>query len=361
MTRYVIIGAGAVGVTLAAELQQAGREVVLVGRGAQLELLRAGQARYVTPDGEQTVEVPAAAGPHEVKLDRGDILVLATKTQQADETLAEWARQPVGDGQRLAGEVLPVFTLQNGLQAERSALRRFAHVIGSVVWVPANYVADGEVLLPAGPARGVFWVGEYPDGPASAAAQLIAADLAQANFEAQVVNDLSRWKAAKLLASATFALEALYPSGPARERAARLVAAEARAVLVSTGHPPADSQAEATVALERFKVAPIPGRPTPHTSTWQSLTRGRTPETDFLNGEIVLLARRHGRRAPISAALLARVHRAVQDGTAPGSLPEADLAQLLAQATVLVDAETLKGELSACAAAGRAGRALGPG
>jgi thiosulfate/3-mercaptopyruvate sulfurtransferase len=32
-TRYIIIGAGAVGVTLAAELQRAGREVLLIARG----------------------------------------------------------------------------------------------------------------------------------------------------------------------------------------------------------------------------------------------------------------------------------------------------------------------------------------
>ena len=33
MTRYIVIGAGAVGVTLAAELQQAGQEVLIVARG----------------------------------------------------------------------------------------------------------------------------------------------------------------------------------------------------------------------------------------------------------------------------------------------------------------------------------------
>jgi ketopantoate reductase len=34
VSRYVIIGAGGIGVTLAAQLQGAGREVVLVARGA---------------------------------------------------------------------------------------------------------------------------------------------------------------------------------------------------------------------------------------------------------------------------------------------------------------------------------------
>src|SRR5262245_41352717 len=145
MPRYVIVGAGAVGVTLAAELRRAGREVVLVGRGRQLDLLRSGQARYYTPDGVLTLDTPAVGGPDEVGLALGDVLVLTTKTQQADEALALWARQPVAGGRWRAGEVLPVLTVQNGLEAERAALRRFATVIGSVVWVPSTYVTDGEV------------------------------------------------------------------------------------------------------------------------------------------------------------------------------------------------------------------------
>src|SRR5579871_5037304 len=91
--RYVIIGAGAVGITLAAELQAAGRDVVVVGRGRQLELLRAGALRYLTPDGTRTLSVPAASGPDEVRLEPRDVLVLATKTQDAHAVLAQWARQ----------------------------------------------------------------------------------------------------------------------------------------------------------------------------------------------------------------------------------------------------------------------------
>ena len=341
MTRYVIIGAGAVGVTLAVELSTVGREVVLVGRGHQLELLRAGQVRYTTPNGTTPVAVPTAAGPDEITLSRNDILVLTTKTQDADEVLARWAREPVGT--RRAGEVLPVFTLQNGLDAERSALRRFATVVGSVLAVPSTYVTDGEI---AAPAPGLFWLGSYPGGPPSAAVRTIAADLVQAGFEAQIVEDLSRWKAWKLLGSTAFVLDALYPAGPERDRAARLLRAETSDILAAAGLHPADPAAESTLRLDRLTGAPIDPALRPGSSTWQSLARGRDVETDYLNGEIALLARQLGRTAPINSALLARVQRAVQEGTAPGSLPLADLAQVLATATVLIDAETLRAELA---------------
>ena len=131
MTRYVIIGAGAVGVTLAAELQASGRDVVVVGRGRQLDLLRAGAVRYLTPDGSRLLSVAAAGHPGDVRLDPRDILVLATKTQDAHGVLAQWSRQPAGTGGQRAGELLPVFTLQNGLDAERAALRLFGTVVGS--------------------------------------------------------------------------------------------------------------------------------------------------------------------------------------------------------------------------------------
>ncbi len=344
MTRYVILGAGAVGVTLAAELRRSGRDVVLVGRGRQLDLLQGGQLRYRRPGSAWTVDVPAVGGPDEIRLSRKDVLVLATKTQDADDLLARWAREPVDGGRWRAGEVLPVFTLQNGLDAERSALRRFATVVGSVLWVPSTYVTDGEVLSPGAPAVGVFWLGNYPNAAPSTAAQRIADHLGQAGFEVQVVTDLTRWKAGKLLASVTFAVDALYAPGPERDRAARLVQAEAGEVLAAAGIDAADFRAESTVHLDRFAAEPIDGQPRPGSSTWQSLARGRDAESDFLNGEIVLVARQLGRRAPINAAILARVHRAVQQNTAPGSLPAEDLVQVLAAATVLVDARALQVE-----------------
>jgi ketopantoate reductase len=155
VTRYIIIGAGAVGVTLAAELRRAGRDVLLVARGGQLAALRSGTLRYARPDATRTLGLPVAAGPDEVALAEGDVLILTTKTQDADAVLADWAWRPArsGDGsERAAAAVIPVITVQNGLDAERAALRRFATVLGGVLWVAAGYVADGEVAATGWPA-----------------------------------------------------------------------------------------------------------------------------------------------------------------------------------------------------------------
>jgi thiosulfate/3-mercaptopyruvate sulfurtransferase len=333
MSRYIVVGAGGVGVTIAAELQRAGRDVVLVARGAQLDFLRAGKLRYTRPDGARLLDLPVAGDPGEVELTPDDVLVLATKTQDAAEAIADWAGQPVRypDGlRRQAGTSIPLLTTQNGLETERIALRRFETVLASVLWVPATYVQAGQVISAGAPAAGVIWLGAYPDGPHPRATP-VAGDLRAAGFETQVVDDVTRWKAAKLLTSVTFVLSALYPAGELRDRAAHLLREEAREILTAAGYGIADIAAESTVALDRFAIQPVAGREPGGNSTWQSLARSSPLETDFLNGEIVLAARLLGESAPANEAMLRCAHQAWREGTAAGSLSPDDLLAVLPQ------------------------------
>ncbi|MEV1292511.1 2-dehydropantoate 2-reductase N-terminal domain-containing protein [Pseudonocardia sp. NPDC049635] len=345
MTRYVVIGAGAIGATVAAELHRAGREVVLVARGAQLAAL-AGGLRYLRPEAEHRIALPVAAAS-EVSLRTDDILVLATKTQDADAALADWATRPVPDPEgRTAAEVLPVVTLQNGLDTERAALRRFTTVYGAVIASPAGYLTPGEVESPGAPSAGLVWIGRHPGGVADARLTEIAADLTAARHPTQVVDDVARWKAGKLLMIIGNALDALYPPGRARDRAAAALRAEAVAVYRTAGVDAADLAAESTLDRSSLVTRPLPGRPPSRRSTWQSLRRGVPPETDFLNGEIVLLAALHGTTAPRNAAIRDRVRRAVAAGVPAGGLDEADLTATLPDTGVLVDPAALAAELA---------------
>jgi thiosulfate/3-mercaptopyruvate sulfurtransferase len=331
VNRYIVIGAGAIGVTLAAELRRAGRDVLVVARGSQLDALRAGTLRYARPDGTRVLDLPAAAGPDEVTLAGGDVLIVATKTQDADAVLADWAWRPVASaGGRPAAVVIPVVTVQNGLDAERSALRRFETVLGAVLWVAAGYVASGEVAAAGWPAAGIIWLGAYPRGEHPLLAP-VAADLSAAGFLTHVVPEIQRWKAAKLTRSVTFAIHALYQPGPLRERAERLLHDEAREILTASGLDIADPAAGPAGERDRVTLRPTQGPQYTGNSTAQSLTRASGVETDFLNGEIVLAARLAGRSAPANAAIAERVHRARRDGTVAGSLDDADLIATLPQ------------------------------
>jgi thiosulfate/3-mercaptopyruvate sulfurtransferase len=318
MSRYIIIGAGAVGATVGAELHRAGVDVVLVARGAHLEALRERGLRYLRPDGEHVLPVPVASGPADLTLTEDDVLVLATKSQDTAAALETWA----GAAHR------PLLTLQNGLENERLALRLFPTVIGGVIWTPASYLTAGEVVSPAAPTPAVVWLGRYPEG-AGEPAENIAGDLRRAGLVAEVVPDIQRWKAGKLLGNLVNGLDALYPAGELRDAALAALREEGRAVLAAAGIEPADLKTGTSADLSGFVPREVPGHPRQGHSTWQSLARGTTTETDYLNGEIVLLGRLHGVPAPLNQAVQERVRRAVAEGTAPGSLDEADLAALL--------------------------------
>jgi 2-dehydropantoate 2-reductase len=332
MTRYVVVGAGAVGVTLAAELHESGSEVLLVARGAQLAALREKRLRFARPSGVITLDLPFAAGPDEVALAEGDVLVLAVKAQDTEQTVADWAWRPVAlpdGGQDLAARALPVVVLQNGLDSERTALRRFEVVLGTSIWIPSVYVEEGVVVNPAAPTPAVLWIGRYPHGDDHPALNRLAVDLRAAAIQVQLVPEIIGWKTVKLVANTENALDALYRDSPLRAQAIRLLADEARAVFTRAGLPIVDRGRLSTVDLSGFHSQQIPGHPRGGSSTWQSLARSGSLEVDFLNGEVLLQARLAGVEAPANAAVLERIRRAVLEGTPVGSLDDADLAATL--------------------------------
>jgi thiosulfate/3-mercaptopyruvate sulfurtransferase len=362
LPRYVVIGAGAIGVTFAAELKRAGNGVVLVARGAQLAAARGDGITYARPDGARKLDVPVYGGPGEFELRPDDVLILATKTQDAAQPLALWAGQPVtlADGTAsTAGASLTLVTTQNGLETERLALRYFASVIGGVLGMPAHFVEPGVIVAAGTPAVGVAWLGVYPDGDAESVEEL-ARTLRRANFDASAVGDISAWKRGKLLASCTFVLDALYPPSELRDAAAGLLREEARSVLSAVGEVADLSSAQGPKGgLRVAQVAEVPGYAYGGTSTWQSLARSGSLETDYINGEVVLQARLQGREAPANEAVTARIRAAAEQGLEPRSLDERDLlatfpqlagaGETASRAQVLVEAGALAAEL------GRAG------
>ena len=337
--RFVVIGAGAVGASIAAELHRAGVDTFLVARGAQLAALREDGLSYVRPDGTHRLRIPVGT---ETDLTDRDILVLATKTQDTEAAVREWAWRPVKRSDGTTGTAaadLPIVTLQNGLDNERTALRSFANVIGGVVWIPATYVVPGEVVNHADPVPAVLWLGRYPSG-AGAGADRIAAGLRRGGFTVNEVGDIAGHKAAKLLGNLVNGLDALYRPSALRDAALERLRAEGRAVYAAVGITPVDRPPSGFGAVE------IPGYARAGNSTRQSLARGASTEIDFLSGEIVLLGRLYGVPAPANAAVQARLHRAVAEETAPGSLDDADLAAILPAASarppVLISAAELR-------------------
>jgi 2-dehydropantoate 2-reductase len=319
--RYIVIGAGAIGGTIGGKLAASGHEVVLVARGAHLDALRAKGLTLATPDGTSTLDIPAVAGPGELGLREDDVLLLATKTQDAEPLLTEWAWRPVCNITGSAADALPVVCAQNGVASERIALRRFRHVYGMCVWMPATHLEPGAVEANGAPKTGLLHVGRYPSGT-DATADQIGADLAGSGFLAPVVADVMRWKYGKLLANLSNAIEAVcgrdawLHATDLRHR----VTAEGRAVLDAAGIPYTSNKESAELRADRVQILPVNGAERSGGSSWQSLTRGTgSIEADFLNGEIVLMARERGIPVPVNEVLQRLANQAARDRRAPGS------------------------------------------
>jgi len=101
-----------------------------------------------------------------------------------------------------------------------------------------------------------------------------------------------------------------------------VVLAEGEAVLTAAGI----AHAPAAELSGGFDVRPVGGETREGGSTWQSLARGTgSIETDFLNGEIVLLGREHGIATPVNEALQVLARQFAVEHREAGSLPALDL------------------------------------
>ena len=348
MTRYVVVGAGAIGGAIGGQLTLAGREAVLVARGDHLAALRADGLRLRTPDHDRTVPVTAVGGPDDLTLTPDDVLVLTVKTHQVSDLLPAWADAPVVRNGRPVGTVgglLPVLVAMNGVTAERMAMRYVARVFGVCVWMPAVHLAPGEVIVRATPKPGMFHIGRLPALRPDGAARVIdgtrrsddellrtiSTDWEAADFAVRLPDDVMPWKYRKLLSNLGNAVQALVGRNGDLRPIADALAAEGRAVLESVGVAYIGDDEENAARAETSPVRPVPGAPSDlGGSTWQSLTRGAVRlESDYLNGEIVLLARQHGLEAPLNARVASAARTAAQQGARPGAVSATDLARML--------------------------------
>lgn len=299
MTRHVIVGAGAVGASLAAQFEEAGVDYALVGRGAQIAHIRAQGLEYRRPSGTKRLRLKAFDAEDPPELGPQDALLLTVKAQDVEAATSFWARRPVSGG-GTAGGRLPVVTFQNGLAAEPIALRRFARVYGASLLTPAVYVRVGAVACFGVPQAGAVALGRYPGG-LDAFAEDLAETLTRAGYLAEARAEIGRWKAGKLLHNVKNVLE-LFDAPP--ESAAAFGAAlseEAARALKAAGYDLPEAS-ERRVSLAGWSRAPAEPGEASGQSTWQSVARGAPHEVDYLNGEIVLLGRAHGVETPYNAA-----------------------------------------------------------
>jgi 2-dehydropantoate 2-reductase len=320
--RFVVYGAGAVGGVVGGRLAQAGHEVVLIARGDHHDAIRDDGLRLVAPDAEPvTLSIPVASHPAGVDFRDDDVVLMAMKSQHTGKALSALnATAPAS---------VSVVCVQNGVANEPAALRLFADVYGVCVVLPALHLDPGVVEASAAPVTGILDLGAFPHG-VGARAEEIAAAFGSATFESVPRDDIMRWKYGKLLNNLGNAVDALCGPDPDGRKVQALAWTEGAAVLAAAGIPYVGPEEDAARRGEGFQWNDAAARSRPGASSWQSLARGTgSIEADYLNGEVVLLGRLHGVPTPVNLVLQRVAAEAAREGRRPGSLPVAELIQML--------------------------------
>ena len=297
--RVIIYGAGAVGSVLGGRLAESGADVVLVARPAHVAAIAAGGLRLRTAHGVDVVSVLAVTSLDLLTPGPDDVVLITAKTQDTPiihDALLAW------------NPSVRVVCGTNGVEHERMALRRFRHVYGMVIQLPAQFEKPGEVTALFGPTNALVDVGCYPSGADSTVTSLVALLAAAPGIECEADPAVMVKKHAKLLMNLTNVADGACGLGGRRARVAAAAMAEGRVVYEAAGivhEHPADLAAHYAERLATMKFQVPEGDTFLGGSTWQSLAKGATSlETDYFNGEIVLLARLHGLATPANDFLL---------------------------------------------------------
>jgi 2-dehydropantoate 2-reductase len=293
--RFIIYGAGGVGGVIGTQLLKTGADVLLIARGAHLDALRDQGLRYETPHEAASIPVTAVGHPGEIGFCDGDVVFLAMKSQHTLGALE--------DLRAAAGEQVPVICCQNGVANERSALRRFRNVYAMWVYVPAQFIEPGRIQCHARIKSGLLDLGCYPHGSDALAAE-ISRQLEQADISSRADPRVMRMKYAKLLMNLGNGLEAVLPEGETAHDILAALKEEGRSCFRAAGIDWA-SEEEVNRRLDGvFAFGEIPGAGRIGGSSRQSLARGTGDiETDYLNGEVVLLGRLCGIPTPANAVI----------------------------------------------------------
>ena len=319
--RFVIYGAGAIGGVIGARLFQAGHEVILIARGAHYEAIFTGGLTIESADARVTLHIPVVRQPRAIAFSSEDVVLLAVKSQDTLDALA--------DLREATSVETPIVCVQNGVANERFALRRFAEVQGTCVMCPAGHLEPGVVQAHSSPVTGILDTGRYPNGVDQVTEDVVAA-FQKAGFAAEARADIMRWKYSKLVMNLANAVDALCGRTTGADELGQRARREGVACLRAAGTDFVSAEEDRARRGSLLDIRPIGGASRGGGSTWQSLHRGTgSIESDYLNGEIVLIAREHGVTAPVNELLQRLAHDAAAAGRRPGSMRAADILALL--------------------------------
>lgn len=295
--RIAIVGAGAVGGYYGARLAQAGHEVTLIARGANLEAIRESGIRVRSASGEFAVRVraesdPALAGP-------ADLVIFAVKTYSNPQALL--LVPP------LVGPSTLVLPLQNGVDTadQLAAVVAPARVLAGTTYIGATLVEPGVVDY-IGTVRKIVFGEAFGDRVVTDRVSRLSETLAAADIQAEAAADsrVAIWEKFIFLAPiAALTAAARLPIGPAWAQPAFREAFDAAMAEIEAlaRHAAVPVAADIRAQKLRYLDTSPPGM---RSSMMVDITSGRPLELEALVGEVV----RRGRAARIPTPVMAALY-----------------------------------------------------
>ncbi|MEW6210100.1 MAG: 2-dehydropantoate 2-reductase [Acidobacteriota bacterium] len=332
--RYVIFGAGAIGIAVGGMLMKSGARVLFVARPAFAEALSRG-VTLRPEDGEDIlVRGDAVTKAREITPASEDIIIITVKSQATDEVIRDLSE--------VYDRSATVVCLQNGIRNEAIAALRFDRVYAALVFLSAVQLRAELVTMPKGR---VVAIGNYPEG-VDDTSRRICEDLARAGLEAIASTHTMAMKWGKLIANLNNATHTIVDywleRGMAeaemrdlmrevREEGLRVLDAAGIAAEPPAGEPSPIPIRKSTEALRRppkavSEAMEMAEEKRTITSMLQDIYMGRrSHEADFLNGEIVELGRKLGIPTPYNSTLLEIINRMFEEGLRPPLYTPAEL------------------------------------
>ncbi len=322
--RIAIVGTGANGASIGADLTLAGEDVVFVEQWpAHVEAMRAGGVTVNMPERSITAPVRAIHLCEVATLrERFDVVLVLVKAYDT-----RWAAQLIAPYLAEDGLMAGVQNgMTTGVVAEVVGPER---TIGAVIEITSELATPGVVERHSGHERSWFAVGSV-DAATRGREEEVAA-LLRHSGTVEVVEEIEAAKWMKLVSNATTLAttailglsmvdaaaipelrELMLASG---QEALDATVGLGNAILPIFGLRPEDVVRPETV-VETLLDTLLGGFVLPHSTTTilQDWRKGRHSEADDINGHVVRTLERQGRAAPVNAAVV-ELARAIERGT----------------------------------------------
>ena len=316
--KYAVIGLGAVGSIIGGLLAKSGLNVVLIGKKSQVEIINKKGIKIDGINGSIIVENVIASSDL-ASLDDIDVIIICVKsndTQNLANSLKDHIKKSAS-----------IVSLQNGIRnstiLEKTTGNR---VVSGVILFNALYSKPGEVSLTI---KGGLVL--EADESYMEFIRPITNSFNKTGLNSKTVNHIQGCQWNKLIVNLQNAVTAL--TGQTIKES--IVNNDSRAILIATMKEGINVLKQSGISLKTlpdidpkkmvrrlslFNSALIRIgsrfmglKENARTSMWQSLSRGKPTEIDYINGEIVNLAKKNNLKAPINLKLVELVKKAEKE------------------------------------------------